>query len=169
MAIEVNVPIEIDDYKEKILFGLTVRKLLCLTAAIICGIVCGVVCVSSGMDISTAGYVIMLCAGIPLAFGFVTIKGMSFERYLQLRLRCMFRARQKYISDEEMEGGNQNAGIYKKSTFSGRSTGSECTISIPRDAARRNRRAAKRCIRAAQKEYLAAAREKEHLLRTDVR
>lgn len=38
MAIEVDIPVEIDDYKEKLIFNMSLRQLGCFSAAVVLGL-----------------------------------------------------------------------------------------------------------------------------------
>lgn len=85
MAISVNIPEEISDYKEKILFGLTTRQLgfgaLSLGTAIGTALICTKLL---HLPIEISGYIIILCTIPPLALGFVEKDGMPFEQYFSL-------------------------------------------------------------------------------------
>lgn len=82
MALETRIPKEITDYREKIVFGLSGRQLLSLTAAI------AVVCLTAfvlwyllGVNFSIVEYILILEALPFVAFGFVRHKGMPFEQF----------------------------------------------------------------------------------------
>lgn len=38
MAIEVDIPMEIENYKEKIIFGMSLRQLVCFSSAVVAGV-----------------------------------------------------------------------------------------------------------------------------------
>ena len=85
MAISVNIPEEITDYHEKILFGLTTRQLGFGALAIGVAIAAGAICTRLlHLPIEIAGYVIMFCAVPPLALGFFQTDGMPCEQYAKL-------------------------------------------------------------------------------------
>ena len=81
--IEIKIPKEITDYKEKFLFGLTVRQLVSAVAAL-------AVCIPLfifGKDFlgeDVVGWLIIFIAVPIFAFGFFKYDGMAFEKFLGL-------------------------------------------------------------------------------------
>lgn len=89
--ISVPVPKEITEYKEKIIFGLSFRQLICIALAIVTGIVTYLFCtfvLKLPLDIS--GYVVMIAALPAIALGFIRKNGLPFEKYALLFLRAQF-------------------------------------------------------------------------------
>lgn len=92
--IEIKIPKEIKEYKEKFLFGLTIRQFASAAAAL-------AVCVplyifgkeALGGDIT--GWLVMLVAAPILAFGFFRYNGLKFEDFLQLLYRQKWAEPQK--------------------------------------------------------------------------
>ena len=88
MPIESDIPLEIERYQKKIVFGLTVRQLIGLVIALplaagayfLCGRVLG-------WSMDSAGWLVMLCAMTPLAAGFIQPHGEPLERVLARKLR----------------------------------------------------------------------------------
>ena len=84
--IEIKIPKEITDYKEKFLFGLTVRKLVSAVVAL-------AICVPLfifGKDYlgeDMVGWIIILVAIPVFAFGFFRYDGMPFEKFLAILYR----------------------------------------------------------------------------------
>ena len=84
--IEIRVPKEITEYKEKFLFGLTVRQFISAAAAL-------AICVplfifgkdAIGEDL--IGWIIILIAVPILAFGFFKYNGLNFEDFIVLLIR----------------------------------------------------------------------------------
>ena len=97
--IEIKIPKEITDYKEKFLFGLTVRQLVSAVAAL-------AVCVPLfifGKDIlgeDVVGWLIILIAVPIFAFGFFKYDGMAFEKFLGLLYRQKWSEPQKRKYEE---------------------------------------------------------------------
>jgi len=88
MSIEVRIPKEITEYKEKIMFGMSGRQLICFVAAIVLGIGSYVLCTSVlGLTMDTAGYVIILLSLPLLAVGFIKKNGFTFEKYAYMIVR----------------------------------------------------------------------------------
>ena len=81
--IEIKIPKEITEYKEKFLFGLTIRQCVCAVAAL-------AVCVPLyifGKDFlgdDVVGWLVILIAVPIFAFGFFRYDGMPFEKFLAL-------------------------------------------------------------------------------------
>lgn len=84
--IEIQIPKEITDYKEKFLFGLTVRQLF---SAVVALAICVPLYIFGkdylGEDI--VSWLIILVAIPVFAFGFFKYDGMPFEKFLALLYR----------------------------------------------------------------------------------
>lgn len=84
--IEIKIPKEITDYKEKFLFGLTVRQLVSAVVAL-------AICVPLfifGKDYlgeDMVGWIIILVAIPVFSFGFFRYDGMPFEKFLAILYR----------------------------------------------------------------------------------
>lgn len=84
--IEIKIPKEITDYKEKFLFGLTVRQLVSVVVAL-------AICIPLfifGKDYlgeDLVGWIIILVAIPIFAFGFFRYDGMPFEQFLAMLYR----------------------------------------------------------------------------------
>ena len=88
MAIEIDIPIEIEDYQEKIIFGMSLRQLSCFSAAVALGIGTYFLCTKAmGMTMDSASYVIIFEALPLMAFGFIRKDGQPFEKYFALIVR----------------------------------------------------------------------------------
>lgn len=91
MAFSVKVPKEIEDYQEKIFAGLSARKLISFSAALVCAAIVFVVCkFLIGMSVEVSGYLVMFAVIPPLAFGFFKKNGYYFEDYLPMLLHHYF-------------------------------------------------------------------------------
>lgn len=91
MAIEVRIPKEITEYREKIMFGMSVRQLVCAALAVALAVGMGFLLTKVfGMTIDTASYGIILVVLPVLAIGFVRREDMPFEQYMRLILRHRF-------------------------------------------------------------------------------
>lgn len=84
--IEIKIPKEITDYKEKFLFGLTVRQLVSAFVAL-------AICVplyifgKDWLGDDLVGWIVILTALPILAFGFFKYDGMPFEKFLAILYR----------------------------------------------------------------------------------
>lgn len=92
--IEIKIPKEITEYKEKFLFGLTIRQFLSALAAL-------AVCVplfvfgKNYLGEDVIGWIIILIAVPIFAFGFFKYDGMPFEKFLGMIYR------QKWIEPQK--------------------------------------------------------------------
>ena len=85
--ISVSVPKEISDYKEKVIFGLSLRQLVCGVIAVGLAVATGLLLVQVlGLSIDIAGYIIMVEVVPLMALGFVRPRGRPFEEFARLYL-----------------------------------------------------------------------------------
>lgn len=97
--IEIKIPKEITEYKEKFLFGLTIRQFVSAAAAL-------AICVPLfifGKDYlgeDVIGWVIIFIAIPIFAFGFFKYDGMTFEKFLGMLYRQKWVEPQKRVYEE---------------------------------------------------------------------
>lgn len=97
--IEIKIPKEITEYKEKFLFGLTIRQFVSAVAAL-------AVCVPLfifGKDYlgeDVIGWAIILVAVPIFAFGFFKYDGMPFEKFLGMLYRQKWVEPQRRVYEE---------------------------------------------------------------------
>lgn len=97
--IEIKIPKEITDYKEKFLFGLTVRQCVSVAAALGAAIPLYIFGKDHlGADI--AGWLVLLVVVPIFGFGFFKYNGMTFERLVAVIFRQMFAEPQKRKYEE---------------------------------------------------------------------
>lgn len=157
MALATHVPKEIDEYESKIIGPFTARQLLCGGAAI--GLGLGIYAVTHrllGWSAADSSYLIMLCAAIPGAIGFIKPEGMPMERYIGMRMRHNQSASPKlYQTKEEI---TLVSGTYGKGRKADRAEAGSHYFGT-RKANRKARKAAKRHIRQAKKALRQAKKE----------
>lgn len=86
--IEVRIPKEITEYKEKVIFGLSIRQLIFFTLTIILSIGSYFIMTKKlGLTMDSASYVIIFQSLPLLAVGFIRINGFPFEKYALLVIR----------------------------------------------------------------------------------
>lgn len=91
MAINVSIPKEITEYEEKIMFGLSFRKLITLIIAIILSIATYFFCTTLlGLSMDATSYIIIIESLPLMAFGFIKKDGLTFEEYAMLIIRHKF-------------------------------------------------------------------------------
>ena len=183
MSITVMIPKEITDYEEKIIFGLSLRKLGCLTLAAAVGGGTYLLCVKAlGLTMDATSYVIILETLPLMAIGFITINGMRLERYIALVLRHTFgvnrlayktelvidalpaapgdkerKSKYAWIFATEKEKGN-NPGGRRGRRKSDNAREESSVFQVTRAGRKRRRAAARRSIKAARKEFREAKR-----------
>lgn len=103
MAIEVKVPKDIKEYKEKVIAGMNLKQLLCL-------------CIAGGVNVAIALIFIawlkmpieiiswlMIIASIPIvSFGWFKRNGLSFEVYVKQFLNTIFRQELEKRNEKRM-------------------------------------------------------------------
>ena len=163
MSIEVDVPVEIEDYKEKIIFGLSLRQLCCLSLAIVLSIVSYLLCTQIlKMTMDAASYVIIIEALPLMALGFIRKDGQPFEKYIKLMIRhrlgihklpAAVQLDDTMITSEERNKTNGSKTISK-------SNNREAVIFFPnsKEVKKSHRKGTKSKIKAAQKASRAAKR-----------
>ena len=94
MSIEVRIPKEIKDYKEKIIFGLSFRQLISVAIG---GVVClGTYFIFKKLLGSNIASDIIIIEAIPIfAFRFIKIKGLNFEKYVKLLIKHKFSTKKR--------------------------------------------------------------------------
>lgn len=91
MSLETRIPKEINDYREKIVFGLSARQLLAVAIAVVLvGATAFVLCYLLQIDLKIVEYILIAEAMPIIAVGFIRYKGLSFEDYALIRLRHRF-------------------------------------------------------------------------------
>jgi len=86
MSIEVRIPKEITEYKEKIIFGLSIRQLICFTVAITLGVGTYIL-VTKWSNADIASYVVIIEVMPIFAIGFIKKNGFTFEKYAAMMFR----------------------------------------------------------------------------------
>lgn len=117
MSVEVRIPKEITEYKEKIMFGLSIRQLICLFIAIIISIP-SYIFLKNILGEELTGYIVMVEVIPFIAIGFLKPKGLNFEKVLIMFLKHnLGKSERDYktiVQTDILEGGNIND-IQKKS------------------------------------------------------
>ncbi|MDR1150172.1 MAG: PrgI family protein [Clostridiales bacterium] len=95
MPLEVKIPKEITEYREKIIFGMSIRQLICtLIAALISIITFFSIRKYIGSDL--AGYLVLVEAMPVMGIGFLRVNGFSFEKYLAIILSHLLSNQKRY-------------------------------------------------------------------------
>lgn len=159
MPIEADIPLEIDNYQKKLVFGLTPRQLVCLIATgLVAAGVFALFVLVLGLDTHDAGWFIMAAVIPTLALGFVRPDGAPFEQFLARKLRHHLRTNRLCYTAEpgpapsecqktKRKGGIRHAAHPMENTYRSR----------PEASRKRRRRETARHIKAAKKEYRQAS------------
>lgn len=187
MAVSVSIPKEITEYEEKIMFGLSLRKLVCFSAAVILGIGSYFLCTKFlGLSMDAASYIIIFEAMPLMAFGFIKKDGMPFEKYFALLIRHKIGTNKLPYGSELVidsihdpateERKSQNAWIFEKKHGTAGAAGKRTAkqrkadlkereakcFTVTKKSRKRKRKEALREIKAARQEYRTAkCREKK--------
>lgn len=168
MAIEVYVPKEITEYEEKIILGMSKRKLLWTVIAAVLAIGSFVLCVYAlGLSIDAASYVVILVSLPPMAIGWIKKDNLPFEKLVALFFRYrMGNNKLTYVTrpqinlekkEEERYARTQEKAISRAHRKELRRK--EGSVFAPTKKERKKKRKAARCqTKAARKEYRAAKR-----------
>ncbi|NLD48091.1 MAG: PrgI family protein [Clostridiaceae bacterium] len=162
MSIEVRVPKEITEYKEKILFGLTIRQLLCFASAIILGLASYFIA-SRYWSTEIAGYVVILEVIPIFATGFFKKNGFTFEQYVKLILRHKLgqnkRKYQTELSLNRLKQNKEEVKNAKKSTSKKITDTEQPCFGSSEYERKRKLQAAMRSVEFAQKEFTRVKQE----------
>ena len=99
--VEVKIPAEIQEYKSKLVFGLSIRQIISIGGAL-------ALCVPIG--VWGKNYIseeilpwIIIILSIPfVGFGFFTYKGMQFEEFIRIFLSFNFLPQKRVYEDTEL-------------------------------------------------------------------
>lgn len=180
--IEVDIPVEIDDYKEKLIFNMSLRQLGCFSMAIVLSIGSYFVCIKTlGLSMDATSYVIIAEALPFMALGFIQKDGQPFEKFFALMLRHRIGLHKLTLEaetniEEELKASEERKSPYawifeKETTGNGKTilTGKErrenrcareaVVFRTDKASAKRKSKATRQKIKTAQKEYKAAKRK----------
>lgn len=99
--IEVKIPAEIQEYKSKLVFGLSTRQIIAIVGALAVSVPLGVLGYGhiSGDMLSW----IIILSVIPFAgWGFMTFKGMRFEAFMKVFLSMNFLPQRRVYEDTDV-------------------------------------------------------------------
>jgi len=165
VSIEVRIPKEITEYQEKLLFGLSIRQLICFAIAIILG-VATYYFGSMFLGSDFASYLVIVEAIPVFAIGFVRKNGFTFEKYAALMFRHKFGTHKRYYKtkleiDEILieKGDSKNDSAIQKARKTNKNK-RECQIfEVGAKSRKRKSKEAIREIKAARKEFKRAKQE----------
>lgn len=99
--IEVKIPAEIQEYKSKLVFGLSTRQIIAIAGALAVGIPLGVLG-HGHISGDTLSWLVILSV-VPFAgWGFMTFKGMRFEVFMKAFLSLNFLPQRRIYEDTDM-------------------------------------------------------------------
>ena len=88
MPLEVKIPKEIMEYREKIIFGMGIRQLICVLIALVLGI-STFFCAMPFIGSDLAGYLALGELMPIMGVGFLRVNGLNFERYVLIIIMHM--------------------------------------------------------------------------------
>lgn len=99
--IEVKIPAEIQEYKSKLVFGLSTRQIVSIAGALAVGVPLGVLG-HGHISGDTLSWLIILSV-VPFAgWGFMTFKGMRFEVFMKVFLSLNFLPQRRIYEDTDV-------------------------------------------------------------------
>jgi hypothetical protein len=169
MSIEVRIPKEITEYKEKIIFGLSIRQLICFTFAITIGVGTYIL-VTKLSNADIASYVVIVEVMPIFAIGFIKKNSFTFEKYAAMMFRHKLgRSRRWYTTNllideittekghakpDKKKRGEKSVWFISKEKYSADKNIRECTgFEVTAKSRKRKSKEALREINAARKEY----------------
>lgn len=170
MAIEVRIPKEITEYKERIIFGLNIRQLISFVAAIIVGLTTYYFA-NKYLGADAASYIVIIIVIPIFALGFFKKDGFTFEQYVKIIFRHFWgKSKRNYEVDlniTKIEGNEKIIDVRtkkkaKKQVRKGKARREEkSTILFERTKKKRKAKskAVKRSIKNARKEHKIAKRQ----------
>ncbi|NLD49102.1 MAG: PrgI family protein [Clostridiaceae bacterium] len=168
MSIEVRIPKEITEYKEKILFGLSLRQLICFAVAIISGVATyyfGSMLLGRDM----ASYLVIVEVIPVFAIGFIRKNGFPFEKYAALMFRHRFGTHKRHYKtkleidsngkEKQVKGDKKNGAIQKANTKADKNK-RECQVfEVGEKSRKRKSKETYREIKAAKQDHKRAKQE----------
>lgn len=98
--LEVKIPSEIQEYKSKVIAGLSLRQLIAIGGAIAVGVPVGVYGYGKISNDLLLWLVIMIV--VPFAgYGFLHFKGMMFEEFVKVMFRYYFLPQKRVYEDTD--------------------------------------------------------------------
>ncbi len=99
--IEVKIPAEIQEYKSKLVFGLSTRQVISIVGALAIGVPLGVYG-SGHIPADILPWLIMLTV-VPFAgYGFFTFKDMRFEEFMKVFIMMNFLPQKRVYEDTDV-------------------------------------------------------------------
>lgn len=165
MSIEVRIPKEITEYKEKIILGLSFRQLAAGAVCIVSAI--GANYLGSCIFNDTVGKFLSMIIPAPVfAVGFIKKNGFTMEKYISMVFKHVFRVNRRpykteLIFDEKIydkkEGENNAESVKKRKHKKSRNIVKEYAYDeISKKGFKGQIKAARKSIKEAVKEYEAA-------------
>ncbi len=99
--IEVKIPAEIQEYKSKLIFGLSTRQIIAIMGALIVGVPLGVL--GYGHISGDILPWLVIVSVFPFAgWGFMTFKGMRFEEFMKVFFSMTFLPQRRVYEDTDV-------------------------------------------------------------------
>lgn len=99
--IEVKIPVEIQEYKSKLIFGLSTRQVIAIAGALLVGVPIGVLGYGH-ISSDILPWIVILSVAPFAGYGFMTFKDMKFEEFMRVFLMFNFFPQQRPYEDTDM-------------------------------------------------------------------
>ena len=98
--LEVKIPAEIQEYKSKLVFGLSTRQIAAIGGALVTGVPLGVLG-SGHISADILPWLVIILVVPFIGWGFFTWKGMRFEEFMKVFLMFTFLPQQRVYEDTD--------------------------------------------------------------------
>jgi len=98
--LEVKIPSEIQDYKSKVIFGLSLRQLIAVAGAMITAIPVGVIG-HGRISSDILPWIIIIMTAPWVGYGFFKFQGLKFEEYARSWLQFTFLPQKRVYEDTD--------------------------------------------------------------------
>jgi len=98
--LEVKVPVEIREYKRRAVLGFNIRQFISIICAAVIALVFTVL-LSSRVSIGSLLWIILISVSPIIVWGFIPVKGMSFEKFLQVYVEYKTQPRKRIYEAPE--------------------------------------------------------------------
>lgn len=99
--IEVKIPAEIQEYKSKLIFGLSTRQVISIGGALLVGVPLGVFG-HGHIPADILPWLVILSVFPFVGYGFFTFKDMQFEEFMKVFLMFNFLPQRRVYEDTDM-------------------------------------------------------------------
>lgn len=98
--LEVKIPVEIHDYKSKVIAGLSLRQLIAIAGAMVTALPIGIFG-NKFLSEDIVLWVVILVAAPWVLYGFKKFQGLKFEDYMRVLISQFFNSKKRVYEDTD--------------------------------------------------------------------